>query len=211
MSAGDVESTKLNRGDVEILQEDDAYKGFFRLSRFKLRHRLFAGGWSEIFTRELFRRRDAVGVLLYDPQRDQVALVEQFRVGVYARAAENPWQLEIVAGVIDKDGEPPADVAIREAREEANCEILALEPVAEYFSSPGGSDEYFFVYCGRCDLSNAGGVFGLPDEHEDIRVHVLDVDEIFARLQRGEIRNGLTLVALQWLQLHRERLRRQWR
>ncbi len=211
MSDRDSENVELNRGDVEILQEEDVFKGFFRLTRFKLRHRLFGGGWSEIFTRELFRRRDAVGVLLYDPQRDQVGLVEQFRVGVYTRADEKPWQLEIVAGVIDKDGELPADVAIREAREEANCDILALEPIAEYFSSPGGSDEYFFVYCGRCDLSNAGGVFGLPEEHEDIRVHVLSVDELFARLQHGDIRNGLTLVAVQWLQLHRERLRAQWR
>jgi len=211
MSDRDSENVELNRGDVEILQEEDVFKGFFRLTRFKLRHRLFGGGWSQIFTRELFRRRDAVGVLLYDPQRDQVGLVEQFRVGVYTRADENPWLLEIVAGVIDKDGEAPAAVAIREAREEANCDILALEPIAEYFSSPGGTDEYFFVYCGRCDLGNAGGVFGLPEEHEDIRVHVLSVDELFARLQRGDIRNGLTLIAVQWLQFHRERLRAQWR
>jgi ADP-ribose pyrophosphatase len=200
----------LNRGDVEILSEEAVYRGFFRMSRFTLRHRLFRGGWSRVFTRELFRRRDAVGVLLYDPQHDRIALVEQFRVGVYARAGENPWLLEIVAGVIDKDGEAPADVAIREAQEESGCEITALEPIAEYFSSPGGTDEYFFIYCGRCDLGAAGGVFGLPEENEDIRVHVLAVDEAFARLQRGEVRNGLTLVALQWLQLNRGRLRSQW-
>jgi ADP-ribose pyrophosphatase len=205
------EGDELNRGDVEILDEEAVYRGFFRMSRFTLRHRLFRGGWSRVCTRELFRRRDAVGVLLYDPQHDRIALVEQFRVGVYARAGENPWLLEIVAGVIDKDGEAPADVAIREAYEESGCEITALEPVAEYFSSPGGTDEYFFIYCGRCDLSNAGGVFGLPEENEDIRVHVLAVDEAFARLQRREIRNGLTLVALQWLQLNRQRLRSQWR
>jgi len=210
MGVRDSESVELNRSDVEILHEEDVFRGFFRLTRFKLRHRLFAGGWSDIFSRELFRRRDAVGVLLYDPQRDLVGLVEQFRVGVYARTGEKPWLLEIVAGVIDTDGEAPAAVAIREAREEANCDILALEPIAEYFSSPGGTDEYFYVYCGRCDLSGAGGVFGLPEENEDIRVHVLPVDELFARLQRGDIRNGLTLVAAQWLQLHRERLRQQW-
>ncbi len=86
MSARDPASVELNRGDVEILHEEDVFRGFFRLTRFKLRHRLFGGGWSDIFTRELFRRRDAVGVLLYDPQRDCVALVEQFRVGVYVRA-----------------------------------------------------------------------------------------------------------------------------
>lgn len=200
----------LGRDDVDIQHEEAAYNGYFRLTRFTLRHRLFAGGWSKIFTRELFRRRDAVGVLLYDPQRDEVALVEQFRIGVFARPDTNPWQLEIVAGVIDSD-EAPQEVARREAKEEANCNILALEPVAEYFSSPGGTDEYFHVFCGRCDLSGAGGVFGLPEEHEDIRVRVLTVDELFAALQRGEIRNGLTLIAVMWLQTHSERLRALWR
>ncbi len=201
---------QLGRDDVDIQREETVFDGFFRLTRFTLRHRLFAGGWSKVFTRELFRRRDAVGVLLYDPQRDAVALVEQFRVGVFARPDHSPWLLEIVAGVVD-DGETPPAVALREAKEEANCEITALEPIAEYFSSPGGTDEYFHVFCGRCDLGGAGGVFGLPEEHEDIRVHVLAVDELFASLQRGEIRNGLTLVATMWLQVHRERLRTAWR
>lgn len=198
-----------SRDDVEIVREETVYQGFFKLSKFTLRHRLFRGGWSDIFTRELFRRRDAVGVLLYDPQLDCVALVEQFRIGAYLRAGVHPWLLEIVAGVIDTD-ESPTEVAVRESLEEANCAITALEPIAEYLSSPGGGDEYFFVYCGRCDLSRAGGVFGLPEENEDIRVRVMAADDLFACLQRRELNNGMTLVAAQWLQLHRQRLRTLW-
>lgn len=203
-------AVRLGRDDVEIVREETAYKGFFKLSKFTLRHKLFGGGWSNIFTRELFRRRDAVGVLLYDPQRDEVALIEQFRVGAYVRPDQSGWLLEIVAGIVDTD-ETPQAVAIREAQEEANCVVTALEPIAEYISSPGGSDEYFYVFCGRCDLSEAGGVFGLPDENEDIRVRVLAAAELFARLARGELRNGLTLVAALWFQQHRDRLRTLWR
>ena len=202
-------SPDLTRDDVDIQEEEKLYNGFFKLARFTLRHRLFKGGWSRVFTRELFQRRNAVGVLLYDPALDVVALVEQFRMGCYGDKSPTPWLLEIVAGVVD-DGETPDAVAIREAQEEANCAITALEPIAEYFSSPGGTDEYFYVFCGRSDLSNAGGVFGLPDENEDIRVQVLSAAELFALLQRGEIRNGLTLIATQWLQLHRDRLRLLW-
>jgi ADP-ribose pyrophosphatase len=198
-----------DRDDVEIVNDETVYQGFFRVSKFTLRHRLFRGGWSNLFTRELFRRRDAVGILLYDPQRDLVALIEQFRVGAYMRAGANPWLLEIVAGIIDTD-ETPQAVAMREAQEEANCVVTAIEPIAEYMSSPGGSDEYFYVYCGRSDLGNAGGVFGLPEENEDIRVKVLPVAEVLALLQRGELRNGLTLVAVQWLQQHHQRIRQAW-
>ncbi|MET0379829.1 MAG: NUDIX domain-containing protein, partial [Spongiibacteraceae bacterium] len=118
------------RDDVEIVKDETVYQGFFKLSRFTLRHRLFRGGWSPIFTRELFRRRDAVGVLLYDPKLDCVALIEQFRIGAYLRPGTQPWLLEVVAGVIDTD-ESPGEVATREALEEANCTITALEPIAE--------------------------------------------------------------------------------
>lgn len=199
----------LGRADVEVDKEETPYAGFFKLSKFTLRHKLFRGGWSNKFTREVFCRRDAVGVLLYDPQRDEVALVEQFRIGAYAAGGE-PWLLEVVAGVVDTD-ESPAEVAIREAQEEAGCAITALEPIAQYFPSPGGTDEYFHSFCGRCDLSNAGGVHGLPEENEDIRVQVLSADELLAKLARGELRNALTLIAALWFQQHRERLRAQWR
>lgn len=209
MPAHGADRIPFGRGDVEVAGDETVYDGFFKVSKLTLRHRQFRGGWSGSFTREVFRRRDAVGVLLYDPQRDAVALVEQFRVGAYAHGA-GPWLLEVVAGVVDP-GESPAGVAVREAQEEAGCAVTALEPVAGFFPSPGGSDEYFHLFCGRCDLGGAGGVHGLAEEHEDIRVQVMDAAELEARLARGELRNALTLVAAHWFRQHRERLRAQWR
>jgi ADP-ribose pyrophosphatase len=204
---------QFTAADVEIVQQDIAYAGFYQLERLQLRHRKFAGDWSPVLKRELMVRRDAAGVLLYDPQLDAIALIEQFRIGALRRAVAesgSPWLLELVAGLIDTD-ETPEAVARREAEEEAGCTVLAVEPIFALFSSPGGSNEYMHLFCGRCDLSAAGGVHGLPEEHEDIRVHVVAFAEALELLQRGILCNAHTVIALQWLQLNRERLRHLWR
>ncbi len=202
------ESSFDRKVDVQIEQEHLLHDGFMKVREYRLRHRRFDGNWSPLLTRELVQRRAAVGVLLFDPRRDEVALIEQFRVG--ALRDDNPWLLELVAGLLDVDGESPEEVARREAVEEANREVGALEPIAEYFSSPGASNEFIHLYCGRCDLQGAGGVFGLADEGEDIRVSTLSTDRAFELLDGGHIRNAMTLIALQWLRQHRQRLRELW-
>lgn len=200
---------RFTRDDVTIAGEKIVYDGFFKVSKFQLSHCKFAGDQTELMTRELVLRKEAAGALLYDPQLDAVALIEQFRIGALEHAT-SPWLLELVAGLIDTD-ESPAQVVRRETQEEAGCEILALEPVLNYFSSPGGSNEYFYLFCGRADLRNAGGIHGLPEEHEDIRVHVVAFDAAVDLLNRGELCNAHTIVAMQWLQMNRLRLREQWR
>jgi len=200
--------------DVEIIERTTVWESFFRIDRLRLRHRLFAGGWSEIFQRELFMRPPSAGVLLYDPVLDKVVLVEQFRVGALADspaadAAGRPWLLELVAGMVDADETAEQNVN-REAFEEAGCEITALLPIAEYFNSPGGSNEKISLFCGRVDASGAGGVFGLVDEHEDIRVEVLSVDDACQALQDGRLNNAMAIIALQWLIIHREQVRLEW-
>lgn len=198
----------FDRNDVELIDDTLVYDGFFKVRSVSLRHRLFEGGWSEPLNREIFMRHDAVAVLLYDPALDQVALVEQFRIGAMA-GQRSPWLLELVAGLIDQDESPQA-VARRESLEEADCEVQQLEPICEYFSSPGGSKEYLYLYCGKADLSTAGGVHGLEHEGEDIRVHVLGYEQCWQLLQRGELNNAHTIIAVQWLAMNRERLREQW-
>lgn len=196
--------------DVEVVASEQSYNGFFKLNKLRLRHRLFAGGWSEIFDRELCVRGDAVGVLLYDPHTAQFAMVEQIRVGVLGRE-QSPWLLEIVAGMLDKDSENCEAVAKREAIEEAGVEVAVLEPIARYFCSPGGSTEFFTLFCGKVDLSHVkAGVFGLAEEHEDIRLHILSVDDVIERLNQGVINNAMTIIALQWFQLNRQRLDALW-
>lgn len=195
--------------DVEILSREVAYKRFFQMDILSLRHRLFAGGLSPMIEREIFVRRPAVAVLPYDPASDQVVLVEQFRVG--ALLTDLPaWQLEVIAGLAEPD-EEAVEVARREAREEAGCTVDDLREVCRYLTSSGGTNEVVTFFCGRADASAVDGIHGLDEEHEDIRVHVMALDEAMRKVTTGQITNALAIIALQWLTLNRDTLREQWR
>ncbi|MDG9926749.1 MULTISPECIES: NUDIX domain-containing protein [Pseudomonas] len=198
----------MSNADVEVLQRETCFKGFYRLDRLHLRHRQFAGGMGPQLSRELFVRHDAVCVLPYDPRRDSVVLIEQFRVGAMDKSA-NPWLLELVAGLIDKD-EQPEEVAHREAEEEADLQLTALWPITQYYPSPGGSDERVHLYLGRCDSEGVGGVHGLAEEGEDIRVHVWPLEDALRAVRDGRIDNAASIIALQWLALNRAEVRGLW-
>ncbi|GGU60671.1 ADP-ribose pyrophosphatase [Pseudomonas laurentiana] len=193
---------------VDIVQRDNCYKGFYRLDKVRLRHELFAGGMGREISRELFVRHDAVCVLPYDAQRDEVVLIEQFRVGAIGKVA-SPWLIELVAGLIDKD-EQPEEVAHREAEEEAGLKLTALWPMTRYFPSPGGSDEYVHLYLGRCSSVGVGGLHGLEEEGEDIRVKVWSFEDALQAVRDGHIINAASIIALQWLALNRDEVRGLW-
>lgn len=194
--------------DVVVEQRERCFQGFYRLDRLDLKHRLFAGTMGPTITRELFVRPDAVCVLPYDPHSDTVVLVEQFRIGALDKSAE-PWLLEIVAGLIDSD-ERPEDVARREAREEADLELHELLPIMNYYPSPGGSDERVYLYVGRCSTEGVGGVFGVAEEGEDIRVHVWPLADALAAVRDGRIDNAASIIALQWLALNKQQVHADW-
>ena len=193
---------------VEVLDRSVAFDGYFQVVRYRVRHRQFAGGMGPELVREVFERGHAAAVLPYDPERDQVVLIEQFRIGALS-LVEDPWLLEPVAGLIESD-ESATDVARREAQEEAGLAVLDLAPVCTYFASPGGTTETCAVFVGRVDAANAGGIFGLAHEGEDIKVHVVAVDLALDWLAEGRIKVATTIIALQWLALHRSDLRRRW-
>jgi len=160
--------------------------------------------------REVFERGATAAVLPYDPIRDEVVLIRQFLPG-FLFSGRDPFPLHIVAGMIGS-GETPQDVAVREAMEEAGLSLKErpMEKAASYLPSPGGSSEVIHVFIACVDASDAGGCHGLPEEHEDIRVEVLRLENAIALLDAGDIEDGPALVALLWLARHRERLRRAW-
>lgn len=185
---------------VEVLEKTTPFKGYFQVDRYRLRHRKFDGGWTDEMTREIFERGHAAAVLLYDPARDVVVLIEQFRPGAYAAGLE-PWLVEVVAGIIE-EGETPEEVVRREAVEEAGCTVTDLRPIGRFLATPGGSSETVELFCGRCDSRGAGGIHGLDHEQEDIRVLALGRQEALQRLAAGGITNLPAVVALQWLALN---------
>ena len=194
---------------IEVDQRETLFDSFLRVDRLKLRHSLFAGGWSELMTRELILRPRAVGVLLFDPAQQQVVLVRQIRVGMLDEG-QNPWLLELVAGMVES-GEEPIEVAARESLEEANTKPQDLLQICEYYNSPGISNERITLFCGRVDATQAGGIFGLYAEHEDIEVVVLSLADALAKVASGEINNAMSIIALQWLQLNQPMLEKSWK
>lgn len=190
----------FGHSDVEVLERERVFQGFFAIDKISLRHRLYEGGWTQPFVRELFVRGRAAGVLLYDPEKDTVVLVEQFRVGVLSADNQSPWALELVAGIVDA-GETPQDMAAREVKEEAGLEISDAQFICEYYNSPGGSDECISLFYAEVDSAHAGGVHGLPEENEDIRVVVVPRTVAMQAISQGLINNAMAIIALQWLQI----------
>ena len=198
----------FTKDDVDVQSVTTVYKGYFRIDKYLLRHRTFAGGWTGTICREVFERGHAVAVLPYDPVLDRVVLIEQYRTGALA-AGHDPWLVEIVAGMVEP-GESAEDVARRETREESGGEILDLIPINDVLVTPGGSSESIKIFCARVDSATLGGLHGVEEENEDIRVFTLPVDQALDWVKTGRIANGVTLIALYWLALERQNLRARW-
>lgn len=196
------------RGDeVNVTAQVSDHAGYFLAETINLTHPRFDGTQSDEITREVFVAADAAIVLPYDPQRDRILLVEQFRMGPWRRGATYPWMLEPVAGRIDP-GESPEDCMRREAKEEAGITLRELIEIGAGYPTPGNSSEHFHIACGLCDLPDgAEGLHGAAEEHEDIRTHILSYDAAMDLLSRGEANNIPLVLALVWLSRERSRLR----
>ncbi|WP_061707192.1 ADP-ribose diphosphatase [Pseudenterobacter timonensis] len=197
------------KNDVEIIARETLYSGFFSLELYRFRHRLFNGEMSGEVRREIFERGHAAVLLPYDPERDEVVLVEQIRIASY-ETSSTPWLLEMVAGMIE-EGETPEEVARREAQEEAGLTVGRTRPVLSFLASPGGTSERSSILVGEVDATTAEGIHGLADENEDIRVHVVSRELAYQWVEEGKIDNAASVIALQWLQLHYQKLRDEWK
>ncbi len=199
----------FKKSDVEIVGSSRRYDGFFKLDRVELKHRLFNGHWSEPVFREIIQRKDAVGVLVYDPDLDAICLVQQFRSAIMDKV-ESPWPYELVVGLVDKEGESIEEVAFRELYEEAGVVPQYLEKINTYWMSLGGSNERMHVYLALANLQDAGGYHGLESESEDILALIVSREDArswaFDRMES----NASSIIALQWLENERERLAKVW-
>jgi ADP-ribose pyrophosphatase len=204
---------QFDHKDVSVNAVHTRYRGFFKMNEYQLSHKLYSGKQSEVISREIFERGDAVVVMPYDAKTDTVMMIEQFRPGALRanKTTGTPWMLEFIAGMFNEQ-ESPVDVAIREAQEEANLTINEsdLTPIMTYLSSPGGMSECIHLYLASVDSAavnaNVGDVHGLDEEHEDILLHVFSRTEALSLLAQGKITNAATIIALQWLALNFNKL-----
>ncbi len=194
---------------VRLHRRESLYSGFLDVDLYEVSHELYGGGWSNVLDREVMHRKEIAAVLPFDPVRQEVVLIEQFRVGAWAGNWPHPWLLECIAGVME-DGESAGEVALREAEEEASCRILELELIGRFFTTPGGSSELVNLFCGRVDAAGVGGIHGLADEGENIKASVWSLSDALSLVEDGQLCNAKTLVALQWLTLNHLRLTSNW-
>ena len=194
---------------VRLHRRESLYSGFLDVDLYEVSHELYGGGWSNVLDREVMHRKEIAAVLPFDPVRQEVVLIEQFRVGAWAGTWPHPWLLECIAGVME-DGESAGEVALREAEEEASCRILELELIGRFFTTPGGSSELVNLFCGRVDAAGVGGIHGLADEGENIKASVWSLSDALSLVEDGQLCNAKTLGALQWLTLNHLRLTSNW-
>ena len=190
----------------KVVEEKTGFRGFFHLVVYRLKHELFAGGWSDSIRREVLQRGHAAAVMPYDVNTDSMLLIEQFRAGAM-QSERGPWLHECIAGIVE-EGEAEQDVVRREAREEAGLDLDELHYLTTYYPTPGGSSETIALYWAPCDLSNAGGNFGLAEEGEDIRASVVPIDKAMTMLDAGEINNSVTMILLLWFYRHQSSLKK---
>lgn len=194
-------------GDVQVLARHLPYARFFAVEEYDLVHRRFDGAMTRPIRRAAFVMGDAVTVLPYDPVRDRVLVIQQFRAGPMARGDSQCWQIEAIAGRIDPT-ETPEQAARREAREEAGLELDALLPVSAFYPSPGAVTEYIWSFLAPADLPDGiDGVHGMEAEDEDIRGHLIPFDRLMDLVASGEIANAPLIITALWLQRERPRLR----
>ncbi len=207
-SAPPLELARFGPDDVETLARKPLFEGHFPNARVTLRRRSYAGEMSGPFDREVFGGWNSVSVLPYDPRMDAVLLVEQFRPVPHLHG-DDAWLAQPIAGFIE-DGEDIEEALRRETREEANLEIGRLELIASMYLSPGALLERNQLYAAPADLSQAGGTHGLEEEHEDIRAIVADASDAIAATRDGRLRDAMTIVAMNWLERERPRIRTEW-
>jgi ADP-ribose pyrophosphatase len=173
------------------------YKGFLTINRYEIEKDLHEGGKQDI-TWLVMERGHAVGILAYDPGRDEVVLVNEMRPGILA-AGDYPYTDTLPAGGIAR-GETAIDAAVREMDEETGLTMKGARVIHEKaYVSAGGTSESIAIVFGLVDTSKAGGIHGNADEKENIKTTVLSSTEFMARIKSGEINDLKTIVAGYWL------------
>ncbi|WP_164658929.1 NUDIX domain-containing protein [Tropicibacter sp. Alg240-R139] len=193
--------------DVVVHEHSRPYLGYFTMEEATLQHRRFDGSMGPILHRSALINGHAAVIVPYDPVRDCVLVIEQFRAPAFFVGDPNPWLIEAVAGMVDP-GESPEEAARRETREEANVSVTELFSAGDGYSSSGSSAEFLHLFVGLADLAEPATTGGLASEGEDIRSHIIPYAEFMDQLDQGKLKNVPLISIANWLGRNRDRLRK---
>ncbi len=199
-------SPLLSRAHIKNVQLKTLHDGFFKLVRLSYSYTKFQGGQARSENHEVLLRPQAVVVIGYDLSTEQVVLIEQLRSGLVACGAEQPWLIEVVAGLCEPD-EAAHLTARRELQEETGLDTKVLIPIASYWVSPGGSSEKVHAYCALVDSSKAQTYAGLASEGENIAIRKFPRTTLEDALSQGILNNSATILCTQWLALNHENIK----
>lgn len=183
------------------------YAGFNRITNYTFEFPSFDGKKAFQMEKEVFERKNAVAVLLYDPVMDGVVLVQQFRPGCFI-AQNIAFPLEIPAGLIDTNDGDLEEIARKEAIEETHYDIQSLIKIGCFFPEISFSSRIIHLFCGKIDASKAHINGGLHEESEDIHISLVPVAQLRKSMEEGELMNSHTLIAVQWFFLNLEKVRK---
>ncbi|OOG77614.1 GDP-mannose pyrophosphatase NudK [Algoriphagus sp. A40] len=152
-------------------------------------------------TREAYDRGNGATILLYHPEQKTVILTRQFRLPTFVNGNESGMLIEACAGLLDNEN--AEDCIKRETEEETGYKISKVRKIFEAYMSPGSVTEilHFFIAEYRNDMKVSEGG-GAEDEEENIEVMEIAVDDALAMIDSGEIKDGKTILLLQYIKLH---------
>ncbi|MBB3591806.1 ADP-ribose pyrophosphatase [Rhizobium sp. BK529] len=184
-----------SKANVKIVGKETLSDGWTKLVGYELDF-TDREGETHRLSREVYHRTPAACILLYDPKRDVVVLVKQFRLPVYLNG-DPAWMIEVPAGLLDGD-EPEAAIR-REAMEETGYMIRDVRFLFRSYTAPGSITEivhFFAAAIDTADRTSDGG--GLEHEHEDIEVLEIQLPQALAMIEKGEIIDLKTIMLVQW-------------
>ena len=188
---------------VKLVSKETVWKRFVHLQTLVFDQKMPDGRVIRI-DREVHDHGSAAAILLFDPQKDAIILVRQFRPGAFVNG-DPSFMLEVPAGLIDDD--QPDEAIRREAMEETGYAVKEVQYLFETYASPGTLTEKVALFYARIDLDEKAGVGGgLDTEGEDIEVLAIPLDEAFGMITTGGITDAKTIILLQWAMLNRQRL-----
>lgn len=189
----------MQNNKVKNLRKELLSDNWYRLDKVTYDYQLDNGDW-QTQTREAYDRGNGATILLYNKSKQSIILTRQFRLPTYLNGNKTGNLIEACAGLLDKDN--PEDCIKKEAEEETGYRLNKVEKIFESYMSPGSVTEilYFFIaeYSEEMRVSRGGGV---EEEQENIEVIELPFNDAFEMIQSGEIRDGKTIMLLQYLKI----------